>query len=233
MSVSQKQIDFIKSLSRERASWLSENKPEWYKAPQTSREASSLINLLMRAPRDPKPVDEATQKEVNALRAVLNALNVKDAGFARSLIDQFDQRGSLSDKQMTWVRTLADRAENPKAEPVVGIHFVDGEYISVYQTKTGRLAGRRLHIVNGKGSFEYEAGILGKYDLSEATILTQEQASVFGRTHGFCVFCCRDLTDDRSLAVGYGPTCASNHDLPYPSIEEASAILNRPVSITA
>ena len=36
-----------------------------------------------------------------------------------------------------------------------------------------------------------------------------------GRTTGRCCYCKRKLDDPRSLAVGYGPTCAANYGLPY------------------
>lgn len=40
-------------------------------------------------------------------------------------------------------------------------------------------------------------------------------AAEYGRLTGNCCFCCRDLTDDRSTAVGYGKVCASHYGLPW------------------
>lgn len=40
-------------------------------------------------------------------------------------------------------------------------------------------------------------------------------ARAHGHRTGNCCFCSRDLTDGRSVAVGYGPTCASNYNLPW------------------
>lgn len=40
-------------------------------------------------------------------------------------------------------------------------------------------------------------------------------AAEYGRRSGNCCFCCQELTDDRSLTVGYGPVCAKNYDLPW------------------
>lgn len=40
-------------------------------------------------------------------------------------------------------------------------------------------------------------------------------AGEHGRLTGFCCFCNLRLTDKRSTAVGYGPKCASNYELPW------------------
>ncbi len=40
-------------------------------------------------------------------------------------------------------------------------------------------------------------------------------AGEYGRQNGNCCFCARDLTDDRSLTVGYGPVCADHYGLPW------------------
>lgn len=38
-------------------------------------------------------------------------------------------------------------------------------------------------------------------------------AAAYGKLTGSCCFCTKPLSDDRSLHVGYGPTCAKNHGL--------------------
>lgn len=40
-------------------------------------------------------------------------------------------------------------------------------------------------------------------------------AGEYGKGSGNCCFCCKDLTDDRSVAVGYGPVCAGHYGLPW------------------
>ena len=41
------------------------------------------------------------------------------------------------------------------------------------------------------------------------------KAAAYGKETGICCFCCRELTDDRSVSVGYGPICADNWGLPW------------------
>jgi len=40
-------------------------------------------------------------------------------------------------------------------------------------------------------------------------------ASLYGKLTGNCCFCSRDLTDQRSVSVGYGPICAGHYGLPW------------------
>lgn len=42
-----------------------------------------------------------------------------------------------------------------------------------------------------------------------------DTAAEYGRTTGNCCFCGRELTDERSTSVGYGPVCADNYGLPW------------------
>lgn len=43
----------------------------------------------------------------------------------------------------------------------------------------------------------------------------EEVAAASGHLSGSCCFCNRELTDDRSTAVGYGKTCASHYGLQW------------------
>jgi hypothetical protein len=38
-------------------------------------------------------------------------------------------------------------------------------------------------------------------------------AAEYGNKFSECCFCCKALTDDKSVAAGYGPTCAKNYGL--------------------
>ena len=40
-------------------------------------------------------------------------------------------------------------------------------------------------------------------------------AGEYGKGSGNCCFCCKDLTDNRSVTVGYGPICAGHYGLPW------------------
>jgi len=61
-------------------------------------------------------------------------------------------------------------------------------------------------------------------------LLTQAEAAEYGRLNGFCVNCGLAIEDDRSLAAGYGPKCATNNGWWYPTYQEAANVLQRPVT---
>jgi hypothetical protein len=52
-------------------------------------------------------------------------------------------------------------------------------------------------------------------ELDKLAANPQEYAASYGKKFGSCCFCHRSLSDSRSLAVGYGPECASKYGLPW------------------
>lgn len=48
-------------------------------------------------------------------------------------------------------------------------------------------------------------------------------AAEYGRKTGSCCFCARELTDARSVAVGYGPVCSERFGLPWGDIRAEAA----------
>ena len=63
-----------------------------------------------------------------------------------------------------------------------------------------------------------------------AHVMSQDEATAFGKLHGFCCNCGTDIDDDRSVAVGYGPKCAARYGWYYPTYQEAADLLGRPVT---
>lgn len=106
------------------------------------------------------------------------------------------------------------RSAGPKVDPPEGVHLLNGSYYKVQTSATGNRYAKRL--VNR--TWEYEGRRGDFHQLSEATVLTAEQAGEFGLTHGWCIFCSIDLTDERSLTVGYGPVCAKKRSLPWGTV---------------
>ena len=49
------------------------------------------------------------------------------------------------------------------------------------------------------------------------------QAALYGQKFGICCFCSRELTDGRSIHVGYGPICAEKWNLPWGEKEKEAA----------
>lgn len=227
MTATYRQLAYIRSLATERG--LDADDTVARAEALTDRKAVSiLIDRLKAVPVPRKEASPEAVAEIDSLRAVVNKLPQRGREFALSLIKQFDERGSLSDRQWPYVKSLTLQGQDDQPEPVEpGLYRVDGSVVKVYLTNTNRLACKRLVVLgSGRGSFRYERGLLGK--VRDEHRLTEDEAQAFGRQHGLCCACARHLDDDRSLAVGYGPVCADHYGWHYPNHEEASKILNRP-----
>lgn len=178
----------------------------------TKAEASQVIETLIGVQRLATPGPTAEQQ------AILDGLRSHPSGFASSLLAQHGKSGRLSDRQWDAARRLLSDAQahterTPEDDAALAhgtVHLNDrGEYIQVRLSKAGRTYGK---VWTGSG-WEYRGGAVS--GLSAATLLTAEQAAEFGHTYHQCVNCAKALTDDRSIAVGYGPTCAAKHGWPW------------------
>lgn len=138
--------------------------------------------------------------DLDAMVAALESAGSWNRGNASTLIDRLCE--------MPRVISSAPAPEDSEAPE--GVHFLDGSYLKLQISAAGHRYVKRLV---GR-IWDYEGrGLLAR--LSSATLLAADQAAAFGKTHGWCVFCSRDLTDERSLSVGYGPRCAQNQSLPW------------------
>ncbi len=124
----------------------------------------------------------------------------------------------------------------PVGEPTNGLYLHDNGHIyKLYTTQNDRQACKLLVVIDDHGSFDYMKGgvrwVREALANGKARKLTEAEAQAFGKMHGFCVNCARDLDDDRSLAVGYGPVCAGHEGWFYPTYAEAATMLQRPVTM--
>jgi hypothetical protein len=183
------------------------------------------------------------------LQAVANNATAtpRDRSFAMDLVNHLQRKGALSERQAPYADKLIARytkggnaiASVPVTPLDNGLYLTlaSGEIHKLYTTQNDRQAAKVLTVINGHGSFDYVKGgtreVAQRVAKGEARVLTQDEAAAFGRQHGFCCNCCRDLTDDRSLAAGYGPVCADNLGWWYPTADEAAAILQRPTTVAS
>jgi hypothetical protein len=189
-----------------------------------------------------RPVDTL----VESLRAIAADANAspRDRTFATSLVEQADRGRTLTPKQREAGERMVGRGNGSQASitPVDnGLYIttdgkVPASIFKLYTTQNDRQGAKALIVQpNGKGTFEYIKGgtrmVAAKVADGTARVLTQAEATAFGKLHGFCVNCARDLDDDRSLAVGYGPVCAKGLGWWYPSVAEAADMLNRPTTV--
>lgn len=103
-------------------------------------------------------------------------------------------------------------APAPKAD--TGYYATDsGDYYVVVANKAGTSTyAKRLVLVaavdgSQRPRWEYAPGV-GR-TLAGTHPLTVAEAARLGHLHGYCIICCRALTDPASVQAGIGPVCAT------------------------
>jgi hypothetical protein len=233
------QLKFIQSLVGERQEALQQDEYKHVLSMglDTSRQASDLISALKRVPRDPQPVNDEEAAIIDTLAAKLDDLSPRDRSFAASLVNQFRERGRLSDKQWPHAKRFAteDTQETVRLEKGDIVAKDDELYMIVQSRTSGRLYAKRLVGQNwaydpsgiskartGEVLTPEEAAkrvCLKKYGALPGTEELRQLAVAFAHKTSTCMFCCRELTDERSDpkqgGMGYGPVCADNYGLPW------------------
>lgn len=99
------------------------------------------------------------------------------------------------------------RVENVTVD-MNGVYFFNNTYFKLRTVK-----GIAYAVKFTDNGWEYSPKSIHVIKASDA--VSAEDAARFGHTHSRCVFCTKALTDERSVTVGYGETCASTHALPW------------------
>lgn len=116
-----------------------------------------------------------------------------------------DSRNRWDTEDMA-VGILVDERKAQAAEVPEGLHFLDG---TAYKVQTSKSSGRRYAKELADGSWHYDPQAIR--ELSAETVATLEQATAFGKLHGTCMCCGRDLTNPESIELGIGPVCRKRY----------------------
>lgn len=170
------------------------------------------------------------------METITNTATAKQIAYIRTLADERDMTGSplgdaveagllddllaRADKAMasnfiSALLAMPRKAVEPKPEAVEapeGMHRVDGVIYKVQRAVhgSGKVYAKKLVEDADAASgwtFTYAPG--ATRNLSEGTLLTLDEAKVFGALYGTCAVCARTLTNEASIAAGIGPVCAS------------------------
>jgi hypothetical protein len=239
-AITPNQQTFIRSLVEERMSTLNIDDVEAWLRQQdvitlTSKAASTFIDALKAIPASRKP-EHAHLPEgrvvINRYAGACESCGGETSPGAGWCVQtakgwrtfhKVDECGPRSAAAASIPGAAAPVAPALVIEPKVSYRLNDGTICVGYETQNGYLAVKRLEI----DALVYWKGGLAIARRTGGRRLTQEEAADLGRTYGFCCNCGRDLTEDTSLAVGYGPTCAENNGWYYPTGAEAARLLNR------
>ena len=176
------------------------------------RKFASQQKARLMAPENKAKFNEANPGLIDALKE-LTSWN----SFAASLVEQFDDRGSLSDKQTgaavaMLMKVKANKTPKFRFEDLVisrapdtganaGALYVkvDGEYMG--KVKEGKFFGIR---------FTPEDTLSKLQKIAESPL---SAAVAYGRRTGACACCGRELTVHASIERGIGPICAERFGL--------------------
>lgn len=179
------------------------------------------LDTLDLAVETPVPENTATQKQIDLINR-LKAEREIDPKVLGDMRAEWGRGEFTKESASAWIDLLfkAPKKERAQAEfvPVPeGMHKFGGVIFKVQRAVHGSghpYAKALLEDGSESGwGFEYVAGAIR--NLSEDTLLTLDEAKEFGRVTGTCVYCARTLTDERSIEVGCGKTCASNNGIPW------------------
>lgn len=194
----------------------------------TKAQASAMINAIKALPTSTAPAGAAPATP--NLRANRYAGKCADCGATVA-----EGQGWIENTTGKW-RTHHHAGQCPAAvaaAPIeaveVGLYLHDSGHITkIYITQNDNMAAKALI---GR-SFQYMKGGVRRLRecIANGTVhhMSQDEATAFGKLHGFCCNCGIDIDDDRSLAVGYGPYCAARYGWFYPTYTQASEMLGRP-----
>lgn len=142
------------------------------------------------------------------------AKKAEDIGSLSAINALFDKASSslkrpaivLKDDAQTYRLSVAgERSSNPGSINVTSVGSFENRTWYGRITQDGKFVpSRRDEAPEGLVS------LLRRFAAEPAEVAAQ-----YGRETGNCCFCARELTDARSVTVGYGPVCASRWNLPW------------------
>jgi hypothetical protein len=83
------------------------------------------------------------------------------------------------------------------------------------ENRWGSLSPAYLGKINRRHGIVGDFSAAVRQQIAAAAANPAAAAAEYGRETGYCSFCSRELTDERSVGVGYGPICADKFSLPW------------------
>lgn len=210
--------------------------------------------------RKPAVKDAAQYPIVMELASLKEQIPARSVDFARSLVENFNKYGRLSDRQMSFVHAIIEGIRNPPKEQAPETMEVSAERIvKMFELAQQKLKRARIVLRDSTGqrvqfwvagpNSKYAGQVMvsdggafgaskffGRIETNGQFVMTklttdavkqlvidfaanpEDIASKYGKYTGECCFCCKGLNDKRSLAVGYGPVCATRFGLAWGSV---------------
>jgi len=162
-----------------------------------------------------KTTKPASEKQMTFIYSLLRSLDSDNAPEAMLAFEETEPstvsaseyidtlKSSLA--EVKAVKSVIEKSDETDDIPE-GLHYI-GQ--SVYRIRKSKSSGRLYAELLDAHAREFQ--YVGRKPLTNAsaeTLMTLEQAKVFGKAFGFCVRCCALLEDPASVELGVGPVCA-------------------------
>ena len=196
-------------------------------APLLSREASNLIDALLKVSADPTKKADRTNNYDGVCRDCGGSVPA-----TTGMIRKVDGRWTTYHKAGECLSDAAKAALEAERVDEPGLYKMlwEGDTV-IYRVRQAR-SSRRLYAEKivvaeseGEKSVDFVYNAKAMAWLRKSDRLTWLEARSFGAAYGACVACGRTLSDARSLVQGYGATCASNYHWPTVTKKQAEAII--------
>jgi len=164
----------------------------------------------------------------------------QNAWMHKLAVDASTPRDSSTDRRLDRLRELMDRAKKTLEYPKINLTTPDGKRVRLSRAGEQSREPGVVHITDGRPFGEntyygklYTDGVFMPTRAATAEVIEfleafdadpEAVATAYGRRTGNCCFCSRELTDGRSVAVGYGAVCAGHYDLPWGEVRVASTV---------
>lgn len=129
------------------------------------------------------------------------------------------------------IRRMIDAAGTEIKWPKVTLETEGGQTIRLARAGDRSRKPGHINVTDGRpfgdntfyGSIDLEGNLIPASSMNDEVLgfLTtfdaqpEVVATAYGLRTGACCFCSRELTDGRSVAMGYGPICAEHYGLPW------------------
>jgi hypothetical protein len=153
----------------------------------------------------------ATEKQLGFIYSLLKEIDGDNAGEAMLAFTDGDP---TTKSASAFIDRLKTEITGVVHAPLVvgeidipeGLHYIGQQ---VYRIRKSKSSGKRYAELLDTEAREFR--YVGRKPLAGAsanTLMTLDEAKVFGKAFGFCVRCCALLEDPASVEAGVGPVCA-------------------------